>query len=438
MGSEAEVTAYLGLGSNLGDRRANIEHALARLGSVPGVRVGRVSRLVETDPVGGPPQPRYLNGAAEVATTLPPHALLAVMQRLEADAGRERSAVRDSPRPLDLDLLLYGQEEIDTRDLVVPHPRLHEREFAKAPLRELGVTPERFAAPARPRVVREVGALAALCTRWLQGRCSIGLVPTMGALHEGHASLVRKARAECDRVVATVFVNPLQFAPHEDLTRYPRTFPHDVELCRAAGADAVFAPDVAGMYPEGFASRIAAGREAEGMEGAARPAHFSGVATVVAKLFAVARPTAAYFGEKDAQQVAVLRRLVRDLGFPLELRACPIVREADGLAMSSRNVFLGPEDRRAATVLYRALGEARDAHARGERDAARLLGLARERIELEARARLEYLELRNEGDLLPLAPEAPVVRARLLVVARFGEPPVRLLDNITLGDGGLA
>lgn len=430
--SPQRTEAWLGLGSNLLDREARIRGALAGLRATPGVEVLATSTLRETEPVGGPPQGRYLNGVARLATTLPPHALLAVCLELERAAGRVRGPERNLPRPLDLDLLSYGDLEIDTKDLVLPHPRLLEREFVTTPLRELGFDLARVRAPERPRVVRRNRELQEACTRWHHGGCTIGLVPTMGALHEGHASLVRQARAECDRVVVTIFVNPLQFAPHEDLARYPRTFPHDLVLCRDAGADLVFAPEVAEMYPAGFASKVAVGAEAEGLEGGARPGHFSGVATVVAKLFALSRPTVGYFGRKDAQQVAVLRRLVTDLGFPLVVRECPIVREPDGLAMSSRNVYLTPEDRVAAAVLHRALSAAAAAHRAGEGSAERLLALARERISAEPRATLEYLELRDDVTLLPLPRGAAVERARMLVVARFGSPAVRLLDNLSL------
>lgn len=429
------VIAYIGLGANLGEREAQIRAGLAALGRVPGVRVLDVSSLRETAPVGGPPQPPYLNGVARLETALSAPALLGVCQQLERDAGRVAGGPRNGPRPLDLDLLLYGDERIDTADLIVPHPRLHERPFVLEPLRELGVEPAALPRPARPLVVADPEEFAALNTGWLHGGCRTGLVPTMGALHEGHASLLRIARQTCDRVAATIFVNPLQFGPKEDFARYPRTLERDLALLAREGADAVFVPETSAMYPGGFVSRIAVGREAEGMEGAARPDHFSGVATVVAKLFALARPTHAFFGRKDAQQVAVLRRMTRDLGFPIGLVECPTVREADGLALSSRNVYLSPEDRRAAPMLYRALRAAHAAHAAGERRAEALLAVARGHLAQEPRARLEYLELRREGDLAPLAP-GPVTFARLLVVARFaadGPHPVRLLDNLSLG-----
>jgi pantoate--beta-alanine ligase len=429
-----EVLAYLGLGANEGDRERNIRGALERLGALPGVRVLRCSRLLPSEPLGGgPPQGQFLNGVAELATALPPHALLAVCKALEAAAGRRLPAPRNQPRPLDLDLLLWGRESIDTRELVLPHPRMFERPFVLEPLRELGVDLSLWPRPEPARIVRETAAFAALCAQWIEGGCTVGLVPTMGALHRGHQSLLRIARGECDRVAATIFVNPLQFAAGEDFAAYPRDLERDRALCAEAGADAIFAPEPAQMYGPGFCSNVAVGAQALGMEGAIRPTHFTGVATVVARLFALARPHRAYFGRKDAQQVAVIRQLVQDLGFPLRLVECPIVRETDGLALSSRNVYLGAEDRKAAPVLYRALRTAQQAFAGGERDRDRLLAAARAVIGREPRAQLDYLELRSEGDLRPLPP-GPVAAGRMLVAARFagGARPVRLLDNLSL------
>jgi pantoate--beta-alanine ligase len=355
-----------------------------------------------------------------IATTLSAHTLLGVLKAIEREHGREPDAPRDHPRPLDLDLLLFGDERFDTRSLVVPHPRLHEREFVLAPLRALGVDVAALPRQERPLVVRTPEDFSALCTRWLQGGCEVGLVPTMGALHEGHASLARRARAECDRVAATIFVNPLQFAPHEDLATYPRTLAADLALLRAAGTDAVFVPGPDAMYGTGFASAVSVGSEAMGMEGTTRPEHFRGVATVVAKLLALARPTRAYFGEKDAQQLAVIERMVSDLGFPTEVRRCATVREADGLARSSRNVFLQPADRAAAPVLHRALLAVRDAHARGECDDAALAALGGRLVQAEPRAELDYFE---------------VLAGRAYVAARFGGGGrvTRLIDNMQLG-----
>lgn len=431
-----EVTAYVGLGANEGDREARIREALQRLDATPGVRVVRTSRLLPSAPLGdGPPQGEFLNGVAELRTTLPAAALLAVCKALEAMAGRRLPAPRNHPRPLDLDLLLYGDDVIDTRDLVVPHPRLSDRPFVVEPLRELGVDPAALPRVERPAVVRDAETVAALCSRWLAGGATIGLVPTMGALHQGHASLLRRAREQCDRVLATIFVNPLQFGPGEDFAVYPRTFANDLRLCTEHGVDAVFAPEPGQMYDDGFCSHVQVGAEAEGMEGAVRQGHFGGVATVVARLFALTRPHRAFFGRKDAQQVAVVRRMAHDLGFPVRIVECPIVREADGLALSSRNVMLSPEGREAGVVLFRALRTAQQAFRGGERDRDALVRAARTVLLAEPLAELDYLELRSEGDLRALPP-GPVAAGRLLVAARLPgtQRPVRLLDNLSLAE----
>lgn len=431
-----EVVAYLGLGANEGDRERAIRNAIERLGATPGVRVLRMSTLRESELVGdGPSQGLFLNGACAIATTLTAHALLSVCKALEAAAGRTLPALRNHPRPLDVDVLLYGDERIDAKDLVVPHPRMHERDFVLQPMRELGVAEELLASSRpspMPRLVTTTREFQAICSAWIEGGCLTGLVPTMGALHAGHGSLFERARKECERVAATIFVNPKQFGPKEDLAAYPRDLPGDLRLCARAGVDVVFAPTPDEMYAPGFASNIDVGAEAETMEGAVRPGHFRGVSTVVARLFAVARPHRAYFGQKDAQQVAVLRRLVRDLGFPLRLVECPTVREPDGLAMSSRNVYLDPGDRAASPVIHRALRAAQKAFADGERDRDALVNVARTVIEKEPRAAIDYLELRSEGDLLPLPP-GPVAGGRMLTAVRFsGGRPVRLLDNMSI------
>ncbi|MCB9889649.1 MAG: pantoate--beta-alanine ligase [Planctomycetes bacterium] len=438
MGSRSDlVEVFLGLGANLGDRRRNIELALERLAACPGIDVAAVSELIETDPVGGPPgQGRYLNGVAKIECALPAHALLQVCKELERRAGRDPSAPRNAARPLDLDILLFGEQRIDTRELRVPHPQLAERPFVRTPLAELSGIDVDALLPDPLEVLREIRSFAACCQRWHAGGCSIGLVPTMGALHQGHAALLRAARAECDRVVATVFVNPLQFGAGEDLDAYPRPFADDLALLRDERIDAVFAPQPSMMYPDGFNTSVRIAIESASLEGASRPGHFDGVSTVVAKLFNAARPTRAYFGQKDAQQVAVIRRMILDLDYPLELRVCGIVREPDGLALSSRNVYLGPSDRAAATALSRGLAAAQARFAAGERDPEALLATARAVIEAEPRIRLDYLELRREGDLQPLPP-GPLTAGRMLVAAFVGEGPrpTRLIDNAGLGTG---
>ncbi len=242
---------------------------------------------------------------------------------------------------------------------------------------------------------------------------SIGLVPTMGALHEGHASLIRRSAAECDVTAVTVFVNPLQFGPSEDLDSYPADLPADIAAATAAGAELLFAPPVDDMYPDGPPGVTFHVAGVDSLEGASRPGHFDGVATVVAKLFNLAGPCRAYFGEKDWQQLGVVRRLAADLSFPVEVVGCPTVREPDGLACSSRNARLSPAERSAATVLYRALTTAATAVAAGECDPQVVRRLMANIVAKEPLASLDYAEALPD---------------RLLVAARFGH--VRLIDNL--------
>ena len=257
----------------------------------------------------------------------------------------------------------------------------------------------------------------------------LGFVPTMGYLHEGHLALVEAARAECATVAASIFVNPTQFGPNEDFERYPRDEDRDLALLEAAGTDLVLLPPVEEMYPPGDATRVRVDRITEGQEGARRPGHFEGVTTVVAKLFGMVHPDRAYFGEKDGQQLRVIRRMTRDLLLPIEIVACPTVREPDGLALSSRNVYLTPEERAQALSLSAGLRAASDAFERGERDPERLRAMVRERIESQPLADISYISLADSETLDEL--EGAVERAAMLSLAvRFSG--ATLIDNVAL------
>jgi pantoate--beta-alanine ligase len=254
----------------------------------------------------------------------------------------------------------------------------------------------------------------------------IGLVPTMGALHEGHFSLIRRARQECSKVFTSIFVNSKQFGPNEDFAKYPRAFESDVEQLAAAGVDAVFAPEAAEMYPGGFHSYVNVEGLSERLEGRTRPGHFRGVATVVLKLFQIFQPHVAYFGRKDAQQVRIVQQMARDLNLDVEIAVCPIVRERDGLALSSRNSYLSAQERAAATVLHRALDAAGKAIAFGTRDALELQRIVREVVEREALATLDYAEI---VDAETFEPVVRLARSSYVLLAVFlGK--TRLIDNL--------
>lgn len=258
----------------------------------------------------------------------------------------------------------------------------------------------------------------------------VGLVPTMGYLHEGHLSLVRAARAQNERVVVSIFVNPTQFGPGEDFERYPRAEERDLELLRAEGVDVVFMPPVEEMYPSGGSTFVEVEGVTDVLEGAQRPGHFRGVTTVVAMLFNIIEPRRAYFGRKDAQQLVVVRQLVRDLHLDVEIVPMPIVREADGLAMSSRNAYLSPEERKAALVLSRALRCAEELSRGGERDAERLRAAMRELIAREPLARVDYVSVADAESLRELERIDEAALASLAV--RIGR--TRLIDNAVLGE----
>jgi pantoate--beta-alanine ligase len=257
----------------------------------------------------------------------------------------------------------------------------------------------------------------------------VGFVPTMGYLHAGHISLVERARAECASVAASIFVNPTQFGPSEDLEKYPRDLPRDLALLEAAGANLVWTPTPEIMYPPGFQTWVEVASLTKGLEGEVRPGHFRGVTTVVAKLFNALAPDKAYFGQKDAQQAAVIRRMARDLDFPIEIVVCPIVREPDGLAMSSRNVYLNPDERQAAIVLFRSLSAAKSAYVSGERNSEKLRTLVRETAASEPLVRLQYVSCADYDTL----EELETVNGKTLLSMAVYLGKTRLIDNFVLG-----
>ena len=261
-----------------------------------------------------------------------------------------------------------------------------------------------------------------------QSQRLLGLAPTMGALHAGHLSLVRAAKARCQFVAASIFVNPTQFGPTEDLAKYPRSFEADCAALEKEGVDIVFAPSVEEMYSKGEATWVTVEGLSERLDGGSRPGHFRGVTTVVAKLFHIIEPDVAFFGQKDAAQLAVIRRMVRDLNFPVEIVGCPIVREADGLAMSSRNVYLSAEERKHALALSRCLKAVEVAFRAGETSISRLREAAQEMITREAGVRLDYLEIVDPDSLDPVE---HIARPTLVAVAAY-VGATRLIDNIVL------
>jgi pantoate--beta-alanine ligase len=258
---------------------------------------------------------------------------------------------------------------------------------------------------------------------------TIGLVPTMGALHAGHASLIRAAKVSCSQAVVSIFVNPTQFGPNEDFARYPRTFEADCALAQAEGAGAVFAPPVEELYPAGAATFVEVEGLSKRLDGSSRPSHFRGVATVVAKLFIASEADRAFFGQKDAAQVAVLRRMVADLRLATEIVVCPIVREPDGLALSSRNAYLSPGERIQALALSRAIRQAQALVAQGERRAAALIAAAREVLAVESAIRVDYIELVDWATLEPVEVAAP---GSLFALAAW-VGATRLIDNTIVG-----
>jgi pantoate--beta-alanine ligase len=275
------------------------------------------------------------------------------------------------------------------------------------------------------RIVKSVAEMQRVCRELRTGGSVLGFVPTMGALHEGHLSLVRRARSECEAVVVSIFVNPLQFAPGEDLARYPRTFEEDRSRLEAEGVEVLFAPEVAEMYPDGSMTTVTVAGIGDRLDGASRPGHFTGVATVVAKLFHIVGPNRAYFGQKDAAQLAVLRQMVRDLNFDVELVGCAIVRDADGLALSSRNKYLTAEEREHALVLHEALLQMEQMIAEGERQSDIVIRNGMTVLQAVPGVQVDYLAVVDANSLLPVA---FVATGSLVAVAAY-VGKTRLIDN---------
>src|SRR5579863_3583715 len=270
--------------------------------------------------------------------------------------------------------------------------------------------------------------MRAACRSVRAARRRLGLVPTMGALHEGHVSLVRAARSSCDVVAASIFINPTQFGPNEDLAKYPRSFERDCELLKREGVEMLFAPAVEEMYPAGAVTWVTVEELSGKLDGHSRPGHFRGVTTIVAKLFHIIEPAAAFFGQKDAAQVAIIRRMVRDLNLPVEIVVCPIVREPDGLALSSRNIYLDSEQRRQALVLHRSLMRVKEKADAGEQNANKLAAAGRALFVEGNSVRLDYFEIVNPDTLDPVA---DVSGGALVAVAAY-VGTTRLIDNLLL------
>ena len=275
------------------------------------------------------------------------------------------------------------------------------------------------------KVVKTVKEVRDLISAWKREGLSVGLVPTMGFLHEGHQSLISKSASQNDRTVVSVFVNPIQFGPNEDLEAYPRDLNRDMQKVEEAGGDLIFNPEPEEMYPGHFTSFIDTTETTELLCGAVRPVHFRGVCTVVGKLFNIVQPDRAYFGQKDAQQLATVKRFVRDLNFPLEIVPCPIVREADGLAKSSRNTYLNPEEPKAALILSQSLKKGQEAIQQGERDAKKVIDIIRENLQTEPLARIDYVEVVDFENIQ----RTPSIDGETLVAIAVYIGKTRLIDN---------
>ena len=420
------VTSYIGLGSNLGDRKKNLLEAVRLLGADPGIKVESKSSFYETAPQECPPHsPRFLNAAIKINTYLNPPILLKKLKLLEARMGRRNSKKRFSPRPIDLDILLYGNKNITLPNLNIPHPRLNERTFVLKPLKDIAPAAIKNMAK-EMKIITSISGMRAFLSWAKSKNKTIGFVPTMGYLHPGHLSLIKQAKMGCDICVVSIFVNPLQFGPKEDYQKYPQELELDRILAKSAGADAIFHPDVKEMYPDNYFTYVNVEKLTAGLCGESRPGHFKGVTTVVAKLFNIIQPDIAYFGQKDYQQAIVIKKMSADLNMPLKIKIMPTVREPDGLALSSRNSYLNAQERIEALCLYQALQKAKALIHKGEKDRPRIIKMIRTEILKNKSAKIDYVTIADPQTLLPLNR----INGKTLIALAVWIGKTRLIDNI--------
>ncbi|MBU1656637.1 MAG: pantoate--beta-alanine ligase [Candidatus Omnitrophica bacterium] len=438
------ATVYLGIGSNIGDKEVNCREAVRRLGETKNITILESSTFYITKPVGGPRQEDYLNGVVKVGTRLAPEDCLDAVKKVEEEMGRV-PAGKDHPRIIDVDILLYDDVVLKQKRLTIPHPRMHEREFALKGLVEvaprathpiIGKTMEELYKSCvcgknkkSMKIIKNIREMEQYSREAKAGTKTIGFVPTMGYLHDGHVSLVKAARAECDVVVLSVYVNPTQFGRNEDLSRYPRDMKGDERLSEENGVDVMFVPTDDAMYPDGYNTFVEVdGPLANVLCGASRPGHFRGVATVVAKLFNIIDPDISYFGQKDAQQAAVVKRMVKDLDMGTEIRVMPTIREEDGLAMSSRNSYLSPSERRRAASIFRAFKKAEELIKGGKHDVFCLKEEIEKVLIGQGDLNIDYIELVDAESLQPL----DVVRGEVKIMVAVYLDKVRLIDNVAV------
>ena len=421
------VTCYLGLGSNLGKREENINLALRYIKALKKTKVIKASSFYETEPQGGPVKsPRFINAVAKLRTELPPAELFRELKSLEVKLGRKNSR-RFYPRIIDLDILFYGRKKINLPYLKIPHPRIRERDFVLRPLKE--VAPHIIKSLAGEiRVISGITQMRKFSAESRVKNKTIGFVPTMGYLHQGHLSLIRQAKRDCDICVVSIFVNPIQFGPQEDYKKYPRDLEQDSILAKSAGCDCIFYPKAEDMYPQGYLTDVNVQKVSDCLCGLSRPGHFKGVATVVTKLLNIVGPDIAYFGGKDYQQALLIKKMIRDLNMPLRIKVMPCVREPDGLALSSRNTYLNSQERQDAVVLFQSLQKIKEMIGKSERNSKNLIKEIKKMILKKKTAKIDYLAVVNAQTLEPVS----FVKEKTLVALAVWIGKTRLIDNILL------
>ena len=430
---------YIALGSNIAPRKFFIDSAAKKIAEEKEITLKRHSSVYDTYPVGGPPQDRFLNSVVEIETSLKPRELLLKLLQIERLFGRIRHG-KNRPRTIDLDILLYDDLVLRKRGVVIPHPRMHKRDFVMLGMNEISPTVihpvlkksvNKIYNERKMRTIRSPKeAYSYICALKRKGK-RIGFVPTMGYLHEGHLSLIKKARCENDIVVISIFVNPVQFGPREDYRRYPRDLKRDKAMAKKAGVDIIFYPDTKDMYAPSYSTYVDVEKISENLCGHFRPGHVRGVATVVTKLFNIIPADNAYFGQKDAQQAFIIKRMAKDLNIPTSIKMVPIVREKDGLAMSSRNTYLSKKERSEATALFKSLRLANNLIRKGARKANVIIKRMKDLIR-KSSVRIEYISIVDTDELKDIK----IVKGKVLIAIAAYFAKTRLIDNIIVSVKG--
>ena len=431
---------YIALGSNIDPKKFFVNQAIKKIAEEKNTTLRKCSSFYDTHPVGDVGENRFINSVLELETALKPRELFLRLMKIERALGRTRDG-KSSPRTIDLDLLLYDDLIVREKNLTIPHPRMHRRDFVMFGMNEIAPTVTHpllkmkmtdIHARRKMKIIKSPKEAYNYISRLKKEGRRIGFVPTMGYLHEGHLSLIKKARRTNDIVCISIFINPTQFGEGEDYKRYPRDLKRDKFLAKKAGCDVTFYPDAKNMYSSTHSTYVDVRDIQDKLCGRFRKGHFRGVTTVVAKLFNIIPADNAYFGQKDAQQAFIIKKMTEDLNIPVKINMLPTVREKDGLAMSSRNTYLDKKERHEAVILFESLLLAKRLIRKGERSASHIIRRMKSLIREKSSARIEYVSIVDTEDFKNIK----TLKGKVLIALAVYFGRTRLIDNIIVNVKG--